>query len=109
MSGASAKKIGEAEETWVHAHRGLCSTCALASECTFPRHPQIPVMHCDEFRGYEREPAAAEHARSRSVPADREEELLEGEHVGLCRNCRHRNDCTFPKPARGVLFCDEYE
>ena len=109
MSGASAKKIGEAEETWVHAHRGLCSTCVLASECTFSRSPRIPVMHCDEFRGYEQGPAASEPSRPLSASAARKEAFLEGEIVGLCRNCRHRKDCTYPKPARGVLCCDEYE
>ena len=27
---------------------------------------------------------------------------------GLCVNCDHRYECTFPRPVRGVWSCDEY-
>jgi hypothetical protein len=109
MSGASAKKMGKTEETWVHAQKGLCSTCALASECTFPRHPQIPVMHCDEFKGYEDKPVETRDMMTHAPVVAVSKDFLAGENIGLCRNCKHRNHCTFPKPAGGVLCCDEYE
>jgi len=110
MSGASAKNTGKSENARVHEHRGLCSTCSLASGCTFPRHPQIPVMHCDEFMGYEYKPAVREEKFSRRVYlVEKKTELPAGESIGLCRNCKHRDGCRFPKPTRGVLCCDEYE
>ena len=37
-------------------YAGLCSTCKNASSCTFPRDPNKPVVHCEEFDSGEAPP-----------------------------------------------------
>jgi len=29
--------------------------------------------------------------------------------LGLCRNCIHRETCSFPRPESGVWHCEEYQ
>ena len=96
-------------------YRGLCSTCANAATCTFPRDPNRPVLHCDEFEGHEMPQfaggmgevsgprvGAAEHEAKNK---DRDAE----QYKGLCRNCAKRKTCAFPKSEVGVWRCEEYE
>lgn len=81
---------------------GLCSTCKNAATCTFPRDPARPIMHCDEFDGYE-------GPKTKVVPRVAKPEAAdEVEFKGLCRNCENRHHCVFPKSAGGVWQCDEY-
>ena len=83
--------------------RGLCGTCRNAPGCTFPRTASEPVIECLEFDGESRvenmHPAAARSGNSRPV--------VRGH--GLCPWCDKRSVCTFPKPAGGVWFCEEYQ
>jgi len=83
-------------------YRGLCSTCKNAATCTFPRDPARPIMHCDEFDGYEGPKTLVKPRVARP------ETKAEVEFKGLCRNCENRYHCVFPKPAGGVWQCDEY-
>jgi hypothetical protein len=81
---------------------GLCSTCKHAKHCVFPRSADRPIMHCDEFEGYE-------GPKTKTVPRiAKSEPKEEVEFKGLCRNCENRHHCVFPKPAGGVWHCDEY-
>jgi hypothetical protein len=104
----STQAVTKPEEKTSQAHKakvvykGLCSTCKNASTCTFPRDVNRPVMHCDEFDGYE-------GPKTKVIPrlkpeVDTDETVLKG----LCRNCEERHHCTYPKPAGGVWHCDEY-
>ncbi|MBN2378561.1 hypothetical protein JXM67_02005 [candidate division WOR-3 bacterium] len=83
-------------------YQGLCSTCKNAKDCVFPRSVEHPIMHCDEFVGYE-------GPRTKAIPRiAKPSSKEEVEFKGLCRNCENRHHCVFPKPAGGVWHCDEY-
>lgn len=83
-------------------YRGLCSTCKNAKHCVFPRSIERPIMHCDEFDGFE---GPKTLVIPRLKPEAKPEET---QFKGLCRNCENRHHCVFPKPASGVWHCDEY-
>jgi hypothetical protein len=106
------KKLKKKAPPSAVVYGGLCSTCAGASTCTFPRDPERPVMHCDELDSYQPEPVTVEKVR-RAEPAgpkavsEAEQKEL-GKYKGLCVNCENRETCTFPKPEGGVWHCDEY-
>jgi hypothetical protein len=91
----------------LYAH-GLCMTCRNAPSCTFASHAGAPVTDCLEFDGeVPVEPAptrASITTQSRRVPAVDRPTL-----PGLCGTCDWRDGCTFPRPASGVWFCEEYE
>jgi hypothetical protein len=90
--------------------KGLCVSCCKASHCTFLKDFEKPILQCDEFEGYPCKPN-----QNFGVKSMVREELTEqqaahqAEMIGLCVNCRHRETCTFPRPAGGVWRCDEYE
>ncbi len=88
---------------------GLCSTCNNASSCTFPRDPNKPVVHCEEFDIGEPSPVKTA-GKDRSSPtqsyAPKGKDVTE--FMGLCSNCENRETCTFPKPEGGVWHCEEY-
>jgi hypothetical protein len=98
----------EAEVTWC----GLCSTCILASTCTFPRDPGRPVLHCDEFCGDDAPPTSTCPDVITPGPGTETnaitEESGECKYTGLCSCCDRRDTCTYPKPLGGVWHCDEY-
>jgi hypothetical protein len=93
-------------------YRGLCSTCEGAANCTFPRDPNRPILHCDELDSYKpetvtvKEEAGAELSTPKAASRAKKKEA--GEYKGLCVNCENRETCTFPKPEGGVWHCDEY-
>lgn len=93
------------------AYRGLCSTCKHASECTFPRDPNRPVMQCEEFEGILYAPEETRRAQPLSfggkAPKTDEEEPTQLK--GLCKLCENRSTCTYPKPEGGVWHCVEYK
>jgi hypothetical protein len=85
---------------------GLCSSCISESSCTFPRRPGVRVIDCLEFQGEiraetVRSPKPATPAATDSAPQPRT--------PGLCSWCDRMPTCTFPKPAGGVWFCEEYQ
>jgi hypothetical protein len=84
---------------------GLCSTCKYADECCFPKDPNRPVFFCEEFE-IEQAPVIQE-----THPDSSKEELSKTDEKfkGLCVNCEHRYECTFPKSESGVWHCEEYE
>ena len=92
-------------------YRGLCSTCKHASECTFPRDPNRPVMECGEFEGILNVSQEISRAHApfigEEAPAAYEEERTQLR--GLCKLCEKRATCTYPKPEGGVWHCAEYE
>lgn len=84
-----------------------------ATECTFPRNPDRPVLCCDEFEGItksveEQEPEREPQGRACSGMNDSDPN---GSAVtkGLCRTCSRSDTCTYPKPEGGVWHCDEYD
>jgi len=105
MSGATAKKLEE--KTARETKRGLCPTCVLEAECTFPKTTGRPVMHCDEFEGLKTGAKAEQRvvmAASQMTASD----LRPRAALGLCSICDRREGCTFPKREGGVLCCEEY-
>ncbi len=85
--------------------RGLCGTCTLSTTCTFPRNAEKPVMHCDEFEGFEyTKTQTVTKTTGTSAAVEDKVELK-----GLCKNCENRPTCSYPKPASGVWRCEEYE
>ncbi len=92
-------------------YKGLCLYCKHSSECTFPRNPEYPIFHCEEFdddmvdevRVSYKLKDSTTHAYLNTSPE------LGSEGLGLCSNCEHRDSCTFPKSEGGVWRCEEYE
>jgi len=88
---------------------GLCSTCKNAPGCTFPRDPNEPVLHCEEFYGEEPSPIEST-GKDRSPPTLSyvAKERESAESVGLCGDCEDRETCMFPKLEGGIWHCEEY-
>ena len=83
---------------------GLCATCTNVSLCTFPRKPDVPVMHCLDFEG---ETLATPHPTDhgdRGTPA----RIHAPQEPGLCPWCEYNSSCTYPRAPSGVWFCEEY-
>lgn len=88
---------------------GLCSTCNNASGCTFPRDPNKPVVHCEEFDSGGPSPVkTAGKDRSPPTQSYAAKEKDSDKFMGLCSNCENRENCTFPKPEGGIWHCEEY-
>jgi hypothetical protein len=89
---------------------GLCSTCNHVETCTGRETWVGPVYHCEEFddhveiprQGQLRAVAAEPAGAGTTAPGARDRQ-------GLCINCDHRNECSFPIPEGGVWHCEEYE
>lgn len=92
--------------------RGICSLCENAPECVFPRDPNRPLLHCDEFEIPAPVPArTATRRMTRSwTEAEHGGEQAKGSASvkGLCRLCEGRETCTYPWPEGGVWHCEEY-
>jgi hypothetical protein len=89
--------------------RGLCSTCRNAADCSFPRGPDTPVLHCEEFEVEQPSPVeVAGEAISPSPPSEAAEQEGSVQFIGLCSDCENRESCVFPRPEGGVWHCEEY-
>jgi len=88
---------------------GLCSTCKNAPDCTFPRDPHKPVLHCEEFDTGEPSPMKTTR-KDRSPPTQlyAAKDTGSTKFMGLCSNCEDRETCIFPKPEGGIWHCEEY-
>lgn len=88
-------------------HGGLCSTCANAPTCTFPRDPARPVLQCEEFEVHASPPAKAASEKTSPPPGPDRGEKAAGEYAGLCSTCEDRETCTYPNGEGGVWQCEE--
>jgi hypothetical protein len=92
---------------------GLCATCGKSAHCTYPRDPDRPIRHCEEFQEETEAMMAAARARTearRGAPRQLpDNEDRSGKFLGLCRNCDNRFHCTFPRSPGGVWHCEEYK
>ena len=95
----------------ITSNGGLCSNCAYAPACTYPRSNDRPVLQCEE---YECSPSGvvpaspakgSSKARSGRKPGGQVTVHL----AGLCANCANQDGCTFPKQEGGVWHCEEYQ
>ena len=97
----------------LNQYTGLCSNCANAPRCTYPRDAKRPVLECDEYRCSSTPPAPRATQRSRrdagAPVTPRAEGSAPAAPVGLCSNCDNRQTCVFPKPEGGVWHCEEYQ
>lgn len=92
---------------------GICEVCKNNLTCAYVRNPDLPVLQCEEFQGYEPQPAKIVRRRttvsagagSVSSTATPDSSVLKG----LCVNCDNRDSCIYPKPEGGVWRCEEYE
>lgn len=90
---------------------GLCSTCSNMGECTFPRNASNSIMHCDEFSGYAMKGLVLtdrDLMPTKKTKATVAAKPLSTKFKGLCMNCDHNEDCTYPKSESGVWHCEEY-
>jgi len=91
---------------------GLCATCSNLAECTFPRNSESPIMHCDEFCGYEMKGLVL--TDQDLVPKQKSRTTIPvapspSKYNGLCMNCDNSEGCTFPRSESGVWHCEEYK
>lgn len=88
-------------------YRGLCSTCANAERCTFPRNRKHAIFDCEEFLRGDSSPTIAGEGRPpprpEATPGD-----ARSRRAALCRDCEARETCELPKPEGGVWECQEY-
>jgi hypothetical protein len=91
---------------------GLCSNCARAPQCVYPRPPGRPVVECDEYecapRGTGRLLASGRGAAPLPTAPVAEASETSGNCAGLCTNCANLAHCTFPRPEGGIWHCEEY-
>ena len=92
---------------------GLCATCNKSGYCTYPRDPDRPIRHCEEFHEESEAMMVSAREKTRVRMGQRRQvqntEDTTGRFLGLCRNCDNRLHCTFPKPPAGVWHCEEYK
>ena len=89
--------------------RGLCSTCIHASECTYPRNLNRPVLQCEEFEGEKLSLKRYGNMKIQRIRKEDIEDLSKSTlYKGLCKLCALRDECVFPKPESGVWHCEEY-
>ena len=93
--------------------QGVCTTCALAAACTFPRGQAGPVLFCEEFDGSGTSDSGTAIGTRTPLPnVQRTEAYCTGNSAslaGLCVTCEKRTNCTFPKAEGGVWRCEECE
>ncbi|HEB83500.1 MAG TPA: hypothetical protein ENI92_00720 [Bacteroidetes bacterium] len=89
--------------------KGLCMTCNHAGTCSYLARADGPIWHCEEFD--DSGPAGNESANPvpPALEADPQPAGTNEGPLGICSNCAHLADCTFPKPPGGVWYCEEYE
>ena len=92
--------------------KGLCRYCKHSAECLFPRDPEVPVFHCEEFEDEDEIREPERDVNTKNTVDNKNCTAGPGsssKFPGLCSNCAHRDTCVFPKPVSGVWHCDEYE
>jgi hypothetical protein len=92
--------------------RGLCMTCNNAPTCMYPKNPERPVWHCEEFddscKPEKNTDAKIVYQLNRTEVCPDVEEQHSGSSRGLCANCENRKDCKLAKPESGIWHCNEY-
>ena len=81
---------------------GLCCTCVHIKNCMYFKNSDKPIHYCEEFDSGE---VVLEVVKKPKKSPEKEEKV----YSGLCRNCEHRDTCTFEKPEGGIWHCEEYE
>lgn len=86
--------------------KGICGVCALCEDCELATRSAAPMTHCEQL-----EPDHGLVSEMvRFVMQGQVSKMTDAvEHMGLCMNCEHHNDCTFPRDQGGVWYCEEYE
>ncbi len=92
---------------------GLCSTCKNAEFCTYITDTEQPIWQCNDYVGCEYNgERTADSVISQNadwlIKSNFEHNEDSNEYRGLCKNCKHREMCSFVKPEAGVWCCEEY-
>ncbi len=91
---------------------GLCLNCVYSSSCSFQKGESQGVQFCEEY-GTAYAQGENRVSFAPAVSSGFSSEILSGtpgrKFLGLCDNCDHRYQCSFPKPESGVWHCEEYE
>lgn len=88
--------------------KGICGLCVYGEDCELARGSTAPPLNCAQFEPFPVE--VREEAKVTSVRATQQKpDAASEKHLGLCRNCIHRDDCTYPRNEGGVWRCEEYE
>jgi len=86
---------------------GLCGSCANASTCKYRTNAgQRPIVFCEEFQV-----EILSRGKQRIPESHRDESANEAEvkNLGLCFDCKNRENCALSTRAEGgVWYCEEY-
>lgn len=98
------KEMGMAASNEYH---GLCLTCNHEPDCAHPASARSPVLHCEEFDGYQAPPARSRPPQT--VEADVGEAGEGSRHIGLCVNCDLHETCINATTEEGIWHCESYQ
>ena len=85
---------------------GLCTTCNHAPDCAHRMRMSGPVLHCEEFDGYQAPPARSESPLPRTAGDYRP--AAGCKYEGLCINCNFRETCINATSEKEVWYCENY-
>ena len=85
-------------------YKGLCVNCMHQEYCMYCSKDEC-VTRCEEF---EIKLTLSSNLISESGNIS-DTVYNEDAPPGLCRTCENFKDCTFPKPASGKWFCEEFK
>lgn len=80
------------EEIMQHEMKGLCTSCAMASDCTYRKKTHKTIIQCELYQW--------------SYDADVLNSILI--QRGLCINCSIVDSCQLPGKHAGIWHCEEY-
>lgn len=82
------------EELIQHELKGLCTNCALESDCTYRKASHKIIIQCELYQFSD----GSDMLQSNS-------NLMQ---KGLCVNCSSVNSCGLPGKHTGIWHCEEY-
>jgi hypothetical protein len=87
---------------------GICRVCALRGNCEIADSSEMPLMSCEHF---EPDPVQVREMVSLALvqKENKTPSSVSSRHMGLCKNCEHRDECILPGNEGGVWYCEEYE
>ena len=96
--------------------QGICICCRKSQICWYRENTAPPIFMCEEFEGYgpckpalSRQTAQATADCQSGSPVDEEHATGQNGLLGLCRDCKWKDMCTYTKPACAVWHCEEYQ
>lgn len=82
------------EELMQHELKGLCTNCALESDCTYRKASHKIIIQCELYQLSDETHILQSNAN-----------LMQ---KGLCMNCNRVDSCGLPGKHTGIWHCEEY-